>query len=204
MVIVFKTGVYVAFTKNLFLDQESTEKELITLTKEVGLILTLFVSVKVYLKKIGGWAKASTNSFLSTGRALHAWVDLAGTRYLGLGTTWKYYVLEGQVYSDITPIRATTTNGIVFAATDGSSTITATDDDHGAVVDDFVTISGAATLGGLITANVLNQEYQITAVTTDTYTFTAKDTDGDTVTANASDSGNGGSGVDGLIKLMWV
>ena len=152
-------------------------------------------------EKIGGWAKASTNSFLATGRAIHAWVDLAGTRYLGLGTTWKYYILEGQVYSDITPIRATTTNGIVFAATNGSSTITATDDAHGAVVNDFVTISGAATLGGLITAAVLNQEYQITAVTTDTYTFTAKDTDGDTVTANASDSGNGGSGVDGAYQI---
>ena len=105
-------------------------------------------------EKIGGWAKASGDSFKSTGRALHAWVELSGTRYLGLGTTWKYYVLDGNVFNDITPVRATTTNGITFSATNGSSTITATDSSHGAVAGDFVTISGAATLGGLITADV--------------------------------------------------
>tara|TARA_R110000744_G_scaffold325308_1_gene431164 strand:- start:396 stop:2264 length:1869 start_codon:yes stop_codon:yes gene_type:complete len=147
-------------------------------------------------EKIGGWTKASTNFFQSTGRALHAWVDTSGTKYLGLGTTWKYYVLDGDVYNDITPIRATTTNGIVFAATDGSAVITATDSSHGCVVGDFVTISGSVSLGGLITAAVLNTEHQITAVpSVNTYTFTAS------ATANSSDSGNGGSGVDGAYQL---
>jgi len=60
-------------------------------------------------------------------------------------------------------------------------------------MNDFVTFSGAATLGGNITDVVLNQEYQIVSVTTDTYTITAKDTSGATVTANSSDTGNGGS-----------
>jgi len=78
-------------------------------------------------EKIGGWTKASPNSFQSSGRALHAWVDLAGTKYLGLGTTWKYYVKEGELYNDVTPIRETATNAITFAATDGRATITATD-----------------------------------------------------------------------------
>ena len=147
-------------------------------------------------EKIGGWTKASPNSFQSSGRALHAWVDLDGTKYLGLGTTWKYYVKEGEVYNDVTPIRATTTNGITFAATDGSATITATDSSHGVVTGDFVTFSGAATLGGNITAAVLNQEYQVVTVPTgNTYTFTA------TATANSSDSGNGGSGVDGAYQI---
>ena len=147
-------------------------------------------------EKIGGWQKASTDSFKSTGRALHAWVDLAGTKYLGLGTTWKYYVLEGNTYNDVTPIRATTTNGIVFAATNGSTTITATDSNHGAIINDFVTISGAASLGGLITAEVLNQEYQITSVpSVNTFTFTA------TATANGSDTGNGGSGADAAYQI---
>ena len=147
-------------------------------------------------EKIGGWAKATVNTFKSTGRALHAWVDLDGTKYLGLGTTWKYYVLEGNVFNDVTPIRATTTDGITFAATNGSATITATDSSHGAVVNDFVTISGAVSLGGNITADVLNQEYQVVSVpSANTFTFTA------TATANSSDSGNGGSGADAAYQL---
>ena len=152
-------------------------------------------------EKFGGWTKTTNNTFLGTTRALHSWVSLGGTKFLGLGTTFKYYINEGNSFFDITPIRKTTTNGILFAASNGSSTITATDNGHGAVEDDFVTIAGAATLGGLITAEVLNQEYQITSVTTNTYTFTAKDTSGTTVTANASDSGNGGSGVDGVYQV---
>ena len=152
-------------------------------------------------EKFGGWTKTTANNFLGTARALHPWVSLEGTKFLGLGTTFKYYINEGNTFADITPIRKTTTNGIVFAATNGSSTITATDNSHGAVENDFVTIAGAVSLGGLITAEVLNQEYQITSVTTNTYTFTAKDTSGTTVTANASDSGNGGSGVDGVYQI---
>ena len=152
-------------------------------------------------EKFGGWTKTTANNFLGTARALHPWVSLEGTKFLGLGTTFKYYINEGNTFADITPIRKTTTNGILFAATNGSSTITATDNSHGAVENDFVTIAGAVSLGGLITAEVLNQEYQITSVTNNTYTFTAKDTSGTTVTANASDSGNGGSGVDGVYQV---
>ena len=116
------------------------------------------------VEKIGGWAKKSSNVFFDTARALHSWISLGGSRYLGFGTTSKYYIDNGGSYNDITPIRATTTNGITFAATDGSSLITATDSSHGAVVGDFVTIAGSVSLGGLITASVLNQEYQITGV----------------------------------------
>ena len=157
---------------------------------------------KGFPEKIGGWVKEQVATYLGTGRALHAWVSLATTKYLGLGTTLKYYIKEGNTFDDITPIRKTSTNSITFAATDGSSTITATDSNHGAQANDFVTISGAATLGGVVTAAVLNQEYQIATVpTANTYTFTAKDTDDATVTANSSDSGNVGSGVDGSYQI---
>ena len=157
---------------------------------------------KGFPEKIGGWVKEQVATYLGTGRALHAWVSLATTKYLGLGTTLKYYIKEGDTFDDITPIRKTSTNSITFAATDGSSTITATDSNHGAQANDFVTISGAATLGGVVTAAVLNQEYQIATVpTANTYTFTAKDTDDATVTANSSDSGNGGAGVDGSYQI---
>ena len=164
-------------------------------------------------EKIGGWTKYSVNAFLGSCRALHSWVALDGTLFLGVGTNLKYYINLGGGYNDITPIRATTTNGITFAATNGSSIITATDSSHGATEGDFVTISGATSLGGNITADVLNQEYQIDTVpSANTYTFTARTvstiasittTSGlnpTAVTANSSDSGNGGAGVDGAYQ----
>ena len=154
-------------------------------------------------EKIGGWTKDTPKTFLSTCRALHSWVDLNITKFLGLGTTWKYYIQEGANFNDVTPIRATTSAGdVTFSATNGDATITVADTSHGAQQNDFVTFSGAATLGGLITAAVLNQEYQIaTIVNTNSYTIEAKDTDGDTVTANASDSGNGGSSTVGAYQI---
>ena len=164
-------------------------------------------------EKIGGWTKYSVNAFLGSCRALHSWVALDGTLFLGVGTNLKYYINLGGGYNDITPIRATTTNGITFSATNGSSIITATDSSHGATEGDFVTISGATSLGGNITADVLNQEYQIDTVpSANTYTFTARTvstiasittTSGlnpTAVTANSSDSGNGGAGVDGAYQ----
>jgi hypothetical protein len=155
------------------------------------------------VQKIGGWAKDTLETYLGKARALHAWVSLEGSKYLGLGTTWKYYIKEGTNFDDVTPIRSTTSAGdVTFAATNGSSTITVTDTNHGAVTNDFVTFSGAVSLGGLITATVLNQEYQVLLVTgTNTYTITAKDTSGTTVTANASDSGNGGGSVVGTYQI---
>jgi len=154
------------------------------------------------VEKFGGWEKLSSQTFLGNARALHNWLSLGSNLYLGIGTTVKYYIKDGDNYNDITPIRKTSTNSITFSATNGSSTITATDSSHGAVQGDFVTISGAVSLGGNITATVLNQEYEIATVpTANTYTFVAKDTSGVTVTANASDSGNGGSGVDGSYQI---
>ena len=148
------------------------------------------------VEKIGGWEKATSNTYLGSARALHSWISLGSSRFLGLGTTSKYYIESGGNFNDVTPIRATTTNGIVFAATNGSAIITATDSDHGCVTGDFVTLSGAVSLGGAITAVVLNQEYEITAIpTANTYTFVA------TATANSSDTGNGGSGVDGSYQI---
>jgi hypothetical protein len=154
-------------------------------------------------EKIGGWVATSINTFLGSCRQLHAFVALDGSQYIGLGTHLKYYIEEGGAYNDITPIRETTAAGdVTFAATDGSSTLTVTDSNHGAIENDFVTFSGAVSLGGLITADVLNQEYQIVEIlTANTYTITAKDTSGATVTANASDTGNGGASVVGAYQI---
>lgn len=157
-----------------------------------------------YPEKIGGWLKYSANTFQGVCRALHNWIALDGSNFLGLGTHLKYYIEEGGAFNDITPLRDTTSAGdVTFSASNGSSSITVSDTNHGANVNDFVTFSGAATLGGLITANVLNQEYQINSITNSgAYVITAKDpTTGNAVTANSSDTGNGGSSVVGAYQI---
>ena len=158
---------------------------------------------KGFAEKIGGWAKNTTQSFLGTCRNLFPWISLAGTKFLFLGTNLKAYVQEGTGFNDITPIRLTTSAGdVTFSATNGDATITVSDTAHGAVQNDFVTFSGASSLGGNITATVLNQEYQITnIVNANSYLIEAKDTSGDPVLANSSDTGNGGSSVVGAYQL---
>ena len=167
-------------------------------------------------EKIGGWVRNDSSSFLNVCRALHPWVTLSNEQYIGLGTTAKYYIERGGGYNDITPIRATTAAGdVTFAATDGSYQIEVTDTAHGAVQGDFVTFSGAVSLGGVITAAVLNQEYQIVdVVDADTYTIEARTAgtsissitvDGELaptyVAANSSDSGDGGAAVVGTYQI---
>jgi hypothetical protein len=148
-------------------------------------------------EKFGGWTKYSPNTYEGSARRLHNWVALDGSDFLGLGTELKYYIEEGQTFSDITPIRSTTGAGdVTFAATNGSTTITVTDPAHGANENDFVTFEDASSLGGTITATILNIEYKIVSIiSSNSYTITAS------VAANSSDTGNGGSSVVGTYQL---
>tara|TARA_R100000388_G_C7238900_1_gene159868 strand:- start:5 stop:2143 length:2139 start_codon:yes stop_codon:yes gene_type:complete len=150
-----------------------------------------------YPEKIGGWAKLSSSTYLGSARSLHNWIALDGSNYLGVGTHLKYYIEEGGGFNDITPLRLTTSAGdVTFAASNGSTTLTVTDTEHGAIVGDFVTFSGAASLGGAITDTILNIEYQIvTVINSNSYTITAS------VAANSSDTGNGGSSTVGAYQI---
>ena len=162
-----------------------------------------------YPEKIGGWVSDTgtsnatlappTGSFWGVCRSLWNWITLSSYNLLGVGTNLKFYIQNGSggTFYDITPIRLTTTAGdVTFAATNGSTTLTVTDAAHGAQAGDFVTYSGAVTLGGVITATVLNKEYQVVSVTSNNvYTITS------TVAANASDVGNGGSATVGTYQI---
>ena len=232
-------------------------------------------------EKIGGWVKQSVKTFLGTCRALHPWVALDGSNYIGVGTHLKYYINEGGGYNDITPIRATTAAGdvtfsasantlgadveiidttitltsssgfpasgrikinseiITYASVSGNdligcvrgvndttaaahtsgdavtcATLIVTDSNHGALENDFVTFSGAATLGDAITADVLNQEYQITVkIDSNSYQIEARTVSSISsitttsglnptyVFATTSDSGNGGASVVGTYQI---
>lgn len=150
-----------------------------------------------YPEKIGGWIKYSQNTYLGSARRLHNWVALDGSDFLGVGTHLKYYIEQGEDFNDITPIRLTTSAGdVTFAASNGSNIITVTDAGHGAIVNDFVTFSDAVSLGGLVTASILNAEHQITRfVASNKYEITVS------VTANSSDTGNGGSSTVGTYQV---
>lgn len=194
-----------------------------------------------YPEKIGGWLKYTSNQFLGACRALHNWITLNGSNYLGVGTHFKYYIEEGGAFNDITPLRSTSianqitcsanelfscsavsgdfvvgetitggtsgATGVVnnfntpsdilvaiggrsgtFVAgetiTGGSSGQTATissfsysnivtiiHNNHGAILNDFVTFSNGESLGGNMTGDVsppavsvLNKEHQVTNV----------------------------------------
>lgn len=134
-------------------------------------------------EKIGGWQRATTESFLGTARNLFAFSDLAGNYFLGVGTNLKYYIERGGLLNDITPIRATLTESNPFSTTNGSASVVVTIPNHGAQQNDFVTFSGASAVGGL----TLNGEYQIDEVLTSAiFTITALSSATSTATGGGS------------------
>ena len=143
-------------------------------------------------EKIGGWQRISATTFLGVCRSLWNWVTLNYLNLIGVGTNLKFYIENGGAYYDVTPIRETVTiNNNPFALT-ASTTVTVTDTAHGCYTGDYVTFSGATDIGGggtNVTASVLNQEFQVTVLTVNTYTITISVTPN--ATAIAASPGGG-------------
>lgn len=57
-----------------------------------------------YPEKIGGWAALTYATYKGVCRSLWNWITLKGYNLLGVGTNLKFYVENGGVYYDITPI----------------------------------------------------------------------------------------------------
>jgi hypothetical protein len=149
------------------------------------------------VEKIGGWTldpgtvQSTGTNYIGVGRSLKNWIGLNGYNYLGIGTNQKFYVQQGNggYLYDVTPIRAVSSAGAAtFAATNGSSVITVTQASHNTQTGDFVTYTSAASLGGNVTAAVLNKAggYQVTYISSTQYSITVA------VTASSSDTGTGG------------
>ena len=116
-------------------------------------------------EKIGGWEKYSATGFSGTCRSMHNWVALDGSDLLGMGTNLKFYIENGLLFYDVTPIRRTASlTAAALATVDTEVTVTVTDADHGAQQSDFVTFTGLSDVNG-IPAGDLNTEHQITSVT---------------------------------------
>ena len=151
-------------------------------------------------QKIGGWLKGTAQVLIGVCRQMFTWVTVDAGNYMAVGTNKKLYIDAGTNLYDITPVQHTsTTLGAAagpFTAVSGSSTLTvsySTDTAYDPAVGNYVTFSGATSLGGNITADVLNATYgyEILTVNTGAKTYTIKVT----ATANASDTSKGGATV---------
>jgi hypothetical protein len=140
-------------------------------------------------EKIGGWTKIYPNQQPLEGvcRKLYDWSDNVGTLYLACPTNIKFYVDNSSEVIDITPLRRSVTLGTdPIATVDTSGVLTITDVNHGAIIGDRVTISGAADTNGILAAD-LNTEHIVDGVVdADSYTIT--------VDTAATSTGTGGGG----------
>jgi hypothetical protein len=162
-------------------------------------------------EKIGGWTRDFTvteeplkptnnGSFWGVGRWMFTWQTLAGINPIVYGTNSKLYLQSGSsgTITDITPLRYTTKAGdVTFTANTIGLTaiVTVNCTNHGCTVNDFVTFSGAVSLGGNITAAVLNSEFLVTSITTNTFTINVG------VNATVADTGTGGGSVIGTFQI---
>ena len=142
---------------------------------------------KGFPEQIGGWTRVSDTQVIGTPRTLINWIALNGDNLVGVGTNIKYYVLDGQTFSDKTPARETlsTLGTDPFATTSGSTTVTVTDTGHNADDGTYVTFKDATTTNG-IDATKLNRTegYRLTYIDADSYTIT--------VDTAATSTGSGG------------
>jgi hypothetical protein len=151
-------------------------------------------------QKIGGWLKSVSQVLIGTCRQMFTWVTSTSDNVMAVGTNKKLYIDAGTVLYDITPLQHTsTTLGAAagpFTATSGSAVLTvsySTDTAYNPEVGNYVTYSGATSLGGNITADILNAAYGYEILTVDTTakTYTIQVT----ATANGSDTAKGGATV---------
>ena len=139
-------------------------------------------------EKVGGWSSLVTDTIVGVARAMHAFTDLTGNRYVAIGTD-KFLLLyfEGKLH-DITPLKTTLTSATI-ATTNGSPTCTITKAAHNLSVGDIVQLDNVTLPGGTGFSNsdFEDKNFQvITVPTTGTFTITQSSNASGTVSAGGS------------------
>jgi hypothetical protein len=130
-----------------------------------------------YPEKIGGWVKATPEFMLGVCRQLFGWITSYADNFLACGTNKKVYIEVGGYFYDITPLRETNptfttpTTDNCFSTTSGSSIVTVAITGSVAVAGNYVSFTGANSIG-TITAALLNTNHEIqTAINADAFTI---------------------------------
>lgn len=146
-----------------------------------------------YPEKIGGWTNLATstdgvvNTYNGVNREMVNWVTLNYSNLNAVGTNQKFYIENGGLYHDVTPLTAASPVSLAsnpFTTTSGSKQVLVTASAHGISPGTWVTFSGATAVGGL----TLNGEFEaISTPTGNTFTIIS--------TTAASSTATGGGAV---------
>lgn len=140
-----------------------------------------------YAEKLGGWEKEAYTEVDGSGnvtttettiqgiaRNMVFWRSITdGEDRIAIGTHNHLYIIVNTSLYDITPLRKTTENLTnPLSTTSGSTTVTITDNSHGASDGDFIVINSATATGG-ISADTFNrvEGFQITYIDTNSYSI---------------------------------
>jgi len=149
-------------------------------------------------QKLGGWVKATSETFVGVSRQLWNWITSYQDNFLAVGTDQKLYIEVGGYFYDITPLRTTLTTTATdncVDTTNGSTTVNINVAAHGCLPGDYVIISGVTgNPGGVLNANI-NKEHRVVGVP-DANNFTI------TVANAATSTTTGGGGTAITIKCQ--
>jgi hypothetical protein len=128
-----------------------------------------------FAEKIGGWINYSPGyTFIGIARSMWNWITHIGSNLVAFGTNSKYYVENGGVYHDITPLASSLTlTQNPFATTSGSYLVTVTQTANVTTIGTFVTFSNVNS-GGIVNGINLDGSFEIvSAPSADTYVIVA-------------------------------
>ncbi len=139
-------------------------------------------------EKVGGWSSLITDTIVGVARREFAFVDLAGNRYVAIGTD-KFLLIyfEGQLY-DVTPLK-TTLGSCTLATTSGSAVCSITKTSHNLVVGDIVLLDNVTLPSGTgySDSDFEDKLFQVTSVTSSSvFTITQSSNASATVTTGGS------------------
>lgn len=143
-----------------------------------------------YPEKLGGWVKATPNTFDGVCRQMWNWITTYQDNFLALGTDDKVYIENGGYYNDITPFAAALAGSNTFAVTNGIALVTVTTTSALPTwleTGEPVQIAGFVSALGGIPINELNGVQTITKTGTNSFTFIT----GTAASSTTSVSGSG-------------
>jgi hypothetical protein len=117
-------------------------------------------------EKVGGWASLVTDTIVGVARREFAFVDLAGNRYIAIGTD-KFLLIyfEGQLY-DITPLKATLSSATIATTNASAVCNVTTGTNHNLSAGDIVLLDNVTLPGGTgyTDADFEDKLFQVTGI----------------------------------------